>query len=93
MGFVCWPRFLRSASVLAVVLLEAVPSFSALSALSAFRFFASGRASGSVFRVIRVIRVPVFCFWSCFWKLFFRVLRVICVPERYGVLLSLCAFS
>ena len=23
----------------------------------------------------------------------FRVLRVICVPERYGVLLSLCAFS
>ena len=53
--------------LLLVVLLEAC---SALSALSAFRFSASDRASGSVF----------------------RVLRVICVPERYGVLLSLCAF-
>ena len=45
-----------------------------LAAFSTFRFCASGGASGSgslVFRVIgviRVIRVPVFCFWSCFWK-------------------------
>ena len=60
-----FPRFPRSGFLLLVVLLEAC------SALSAFRFSASGRASGSVF----------------------RVLRVICVPERYGVLLSLCAFS
>ena len=84
MGFVCWPRFLRSASVLLVVLLEAVPSFAALSALSAFRFSASGRASGSVFRVIRVIRVPVFCFWSCFWKRFPRSPRYL----RSGALRS-----
>ena len=46
-----------------------------LVALSAFRFSASGRASGSVFRVIRVIRFPVFCFWSCFWKRFVRFPR------------------
>ena len=42
-----------------------------LAAFSTFRFCASGAASGSgslVFCVIRVIRVPVFCFWSCFWK-------------------------
>ena len=42
-----------------------------LAAFSTFRFCASGGASGSgslVFCVIRVIRVPVFCFWSCFWK-------------------------
>ena len=84
MGFVCWPRFLRSASVLSVVLLEAVPSFSALSALSAFRFSASGRASGSVFRVIRVIRLPVFCFWLCFWKRFPRSPRYL----RSGALRS-----
>ena len=88
-----------------------------LAAFSTFRFCASDGASGGgslVFRVIRVIRVPVFCFWSCFWKRVprypryprsgfsasgrasgsvFRVLRIICVPERYGVLLSLCAFS
>ena len=60
--FACFPRYPRSGFLLLVVLLEAC------SALSAFRFSASGRASGSVFRVI-------------------------CVPERYGVLLSLCAFS
>ena len=63
-----YPRYPRSGFLLLVVLLEA---FSALSALSAFRFSASGRASGSVLCVFRVIRVP----------------------ERYGVLLSLCAFS
>ena len=63
--FLRYPRYPRSGFLLLVVLLEA------RSALSAFRFSASGRASGSVF----------------------RVLRVICVPERYGVLLSLCAFS
>ena len=42
-----------------------------LAAVSTFPFCASGGASGSgslVFSVIRVIRVPVFCFWSCFWK-------------------------
>ena len=33
---------------------------------------ASGCASGSV---IRVIRVPVFCLWSCFWKRFVRFPR------------------
>ena len=46
-----------------------------LAAFSTLRFCASGGASGSgslVFRVIRVIRVPVFCFWSCFWKHFLR---------------------
>ena len=85
-----------------------------LAAFSTFRFCASGGASGSeslVFRVIRVIRVPVFCFWLCFWRRFPRyprsgfsasgrasgsvlcVFRVIRVPERYRVLLSLCAFS
>ena len=63
-----YTRYPRSGFLLLVVLLEACFAFSAL---SAFRFSASGRASGSVF----------------------RVLRVICVPERYGVLLSLCAFS
>ena len=63
--FLRYPRYPRSVFLLLVVLLEAC------SALSAFRFSASGRSSGSVF----------------------RVLRVICVPERYGVLLSLCAFS
>ena len=66
--FLRYPRYPRSGFLLLVVLLEAC---SALSALSAFRFSASGRACGSVF----------------------RVLRVICVSERYGVLLSLCAFS
>ena len=49
-----------------------------LAAFSTFRFCASGGASGSeslVFRVIRVIRVPVFCFWLCFWKRFPRYPR------------------
>ena len=69
--------------------LEAVPSFFALSALYAFRFSASGRASGSVFRVLRVIRVPIFCFRLCFWK------RFPCSPRSppYRVLLSFRAFS
>ena len=58
-----------------------------LAAFSTFCFCASGGASGSeslVFRVIRVIRVPVFCFWSCFWKLF------VCFPRypRSGALRS-----
>ena len=70
-SFLRYPRYLRSGFLLLVVLLEACSALSALSALSAFWFSASGRASGSVF----------------------RVLRVICVPERYEVLLSLCAFS
>ena len=88
-----------------------------LAAFSTFRFCASGGASGSeslVFRVIRVIRVPVFLLLVVLLEAFsalsalsaFRfsasgcasgsvlcVFRVIRVPERYGVLLSLCAFS
>ena len=53
-----------------------------LAAFSTFCFCSSGGAFGSgslVFRVIRVICVPVFCFWSCFWGVI-RVIRVIRVP-------------
>ena len=66
-----------------------------LAAFSTFRFCASGGASGSeslVFRVVRVIRVPVFSFWLCFWKRFPRY-------PRSGFLLlvvlleAFCAFS
>ena len=52
-----------------------------LAAFSTFRFCGSGGASGSTsggFRFIRVIRVPVFCFWSCFWKRFARSPRYPC---------------
>ena len=66
-----------------------------LAAFSTFRFCASGGACGSgslVFRVIRVIRVPVFCFWSCFWK---RVPRYPRYPHSGFLLLVLLleAFS
>ena len=63
-----------------------------LAAISTFRFCASSGASGSNsggFCFIRVIRVPVFCFWLCFWKHFPCSLP----SPPYGVLLSFRAFS
>ena len=69
-----------------------------LAVFSTFRFCASGGASGSeslAFRIIRVIRVPVFGFWLCFWKRFPRYPRY----PRSGFLLlvvlleAFCAFS
>ena len=74
-----------------------------LAVFSTFRFRASGGASGSgslVFRVIRVIRVPVFCFWSCFWKRVPRYPRyprsrfrlLVVLLEAFSVFSALSAF-
>ena len=71
-----------------------------LAAFSTFRFCASGGASGSgslVFRVIRVIRIPVFCFWSCFWKRVPRYLRsgfllLVVLLEAFSAFSALSAF-
>ena len=81
-GVACWPRFLRSASVLPVVLLEAVPSFSALFALSAFRFSASARASEAFSTFSALFAFPFSASGRASGSVF-RVLRVLLHTECF----------